>query len=279
MNIELLCKEDLIMRIYAISQQGWHKSVKHTVNMRNDGAVGNTLESLLGITENNLPIPNAQEWEIKAQRKDSTSLVTLKHVEPSPRACKVVTNILLPLHGWRHQLAGKKYPQDEMSFRQTIRASQFTDRGFTILVDREAKKLRLVFDHTRVKSDVPEIAGWLEEVKQRTGFAPLNPEPFWAFDDLEPLIAQKLRNCFYVIADSKIENEHEWFRFEELYLLSDFRFDAFLQAIETGDVLVDFDARTRHNHGTKFRLRKGAWPSLYANVQRIFAPDQPLQLP
>ncbi|GBC96204.1 hypothetical protein HRbin16_02006 [bacterium HR16] len=97
MSIELLSKEALIERIYAISQQGWHRSVKRTVNMRNDGAVGNTLESLLGITENNLPIPNAQEWEIKAQRKASTSLITLKHLEPSPRAYKVVIAMLLPL--------------------------------------------------------------------------------------------------------------------------------------------------------------------------------------
>lgn len=279
MSMELLSKEEIIQKIYAISQQGWHKSVKRTVDLRNDGAVGNTLGSLLGIAENNLPIPNAQEWEIKAQRKASTSLITLKHVEPSPRACKVVVTLLLPLYGWRHRLAGKKYPQDEKSFRQTIRASQFTDRGFTIEVDRRARRLRLVFDHTKVNTDVPEIAEWLEEVKQRTGLAPLNPEPFWAFDDLEPLIAQKLRNCFYVIADSRIENGQEWFRFEELYLLSGFRFDAFLKAIEDGDVLIDFDARTRHNHGTKFRLRQGAWPRLYANVQRVFAPDQPLRIP
>ncbi len=276
MSIELLSKEALIERIYAISRQGWHRSIKRTVNMRNDGAVGNTLESLLGITENNLPIPNAQEWEIKAQRKASTSLITLKHIEPSPQACKVVIAMLLPLYGWRHRLAGKKYPANEMSFRQTIRAFQFTERGFTVLVDREAKKLRLVFDHTHVRTATPEIAEWLQEVEQRTGLAPLNPEPFWAFDDLEPLIAQKLRNCFYVVADSKIEDGHEWFRFEDLYLLSGFHFEAFLRAIEAGDVLIDFDARTGHNHGTKFRLRQGAWRSLYTNVQRIFAPDQPL---
>ena len=30
------------------------------------GGVGNTLEDLLGIEENNLPIPNAAEWELKS---------------------------------------------------------------------------------------------------------------------------------------------------------------------------------------------------------------------
>ncbi|MDH4262220.1 MAG: MvaI/BcnI family restriction endonuclease [Spirochaetia bacterium] len=31
----------------------------------NHCGIGNTLEDLLGITENNLPIPNAAEWELK----------------------------------------------------------------------------------------------------------------------------------------------------------------------------------------------------------------------
>jgi hypothetical protein len=34
----------------------------------NIGGVGNTLEDLLGIEENNLPILNASEWELKCQR-------------------------------------------------------------------------------------------------------------------------------------------------------------------------------------------------------------------
>jgi hypothetical protein len=272
MTPEIISKEDLIAKIRLIAERGWHRSVKRTINTRNDGAVGNTLEALLGIRENNLPLPNAQEWEIKAQRKASTSLVTLKHVEPSPRACKIVTTVLLPVYGWRHPLAGKRYDEEEMSFRQTLRASQFTDRGFTIVVDRQARKIRVLFDPEKVNTAVPEIATWLEEVIARGG-GTLNPEPFWAFDDLGPLVAQKLRNCFYVLADSKIEHGHEWFQFKELYLLSGFSFERFLQAVETGDVLIDFDARTGHNHGTKFRLRPGAWPSLYTNVQCIFSLD------
>ena len=53
----------------------------------------NTLEDLLGIEENNLPIPNAAEWELKAQRKNTRSLTTLFHIEPSPRALKFVPEI------------------------------------------------------------------------------------------------------------------------------------------------------------------------------------------
>ncbi len=42
------------------------------------------LEDLLGIEENNLPIPNAAEWELKAQRANTSALTTLFHIEPQP---------------------------------------------------------------------------------------------------------------------------------------------------------------------------------------------------
>ena len=67
--------------------------------------MGNTLENLLGIVENNLPLPNAAEWELKAQRKNTNSLVTLFHCEPSPRDLKIVL-FLLKNFGWKHEKAG-----------------------------------------------------------------------------------------------------------------------------------------------------------------------------
>src|SRR3989338_9187613 len=75
----------------------------------NSGGIGNTLEDLLGIKENNLPMPNAAEWELKTQRINSSSLTTLFHIEPSPRAIGFVPQILLPKYGWPHKEAGKKY--------------------------------------------------------------------------------------------------------------------------------------------------------------------------
>lgn len=135
--MKLYTKEQLIAAIKDIFDQDWHKSVKKTRDTRNDGAVGNTLEVLLGIDENNLPIPNVQEWELKGQRLHTGSLVTLKHIEPSPTAARIVSNILLPFYGWKHKQAGKKYPKSEMSFRSTTGSKNFTNRGFRIVIDRK----------------------------------------------------------------------------------------------------------------------------------------------
>lgn len=67
-------KESLIAELVVICNFGWVESCRRPGN---DGAVGNTLEQLLGITENNLPLPNAAEWELKGQRRQTSSLVTL----------------------------------------------------------------------------------------------------------------------------------------------------------------------------------------------------------
>ena len=36
-----------------------------------------------------------------------------------------------------------------------------------------------------------------------------------------------------------------------------------IKNLEEGEILVDFEARTGHNHGTKFRMRQDALPMLY----------------
>jgi len=266
--MKLYTKKELIGIIKKVFDQGWHRSVKKTIDTRNDGAVGNTLEILLGIEENNLPIPNAQEWELKGQRKHTSSLITLKHIEPSPRAARIVPNILLPLYGWKHKQAGIRYPQTEMSFRSTTSATAFTNRGFRIIVDRQASKLRFVFKASEVDTNDPEINNWLRSVEERAGLGSIDPEPYWGFEDLRYAIGSKIRNCFYAVADRKVIDGHEYFLYESLFVLSGFSFENFLQCIENGDILIDFDARTGHNHGTKFRLKQGRWTSLFSSVTK-----------
>ena len=62
--VPIYTKEALTARLEAIAEMGWVPNVRPG----NHGGIGNTLEQLLGIKENNLPIPNAAEWELKAQR-------------------------------------------------------------------------------------------------------------------------------------------------------------------------------------------------------------------
>ena len=59
----LYTKAELIEELKKIRDRGWIKSVRPG----SAGGIGHTLEELLGIEENNLPIPNAAEWELKTR--------------------------------------------------------------------------------------------------------------------------------------------------------------------------------------------------------------------
>ncbi len=252
-------KDDLINELVKIRDKGWIL----TGRRNNDGGVGNTLEDLLGIQENNLPLPNAAEWELKAQKKFTTALVTLFHMEPSPRALKFVPSMFLPNFGWRHQEAGRKYADDEKSFRQTINTSNYSSRGFTVKVNWDEQKVLVDFDASKIDTKVH--AGWKANLCRE----PLSAQPYWGFDDLFHKLGTKLHNCFFVRAESKRIDRKLYFHYQDIFMLKALDKEKFIRAIHDGCAYIDFDARTGHNHGTKFRLRSASLIDLYAEVERF----------
>lgn len=266
-TLKTFSKEELIARFKEIYAQGWIENYRS----RNDGAVGNILEDLLGILENNLPIPNAAEWELKAQRANTASLVTLFRMEPSPRAVKIVPEVLLNKYGWLMEGAGKKYPENEMSFRSTINTQTFSDRGFKVSLNDKERKVEIAFNSTNIS---PKHSEWFDSVKKRTGReSGFEVTPYWGYDDLFHKAGTKLINCFYVQADEKKEfigrRRKSFFKYNYILKLSQFSEEHFIEAIRKGLIFVDFDARTHHNHGTKFRIQHKNIPLLYQQVEVI----------
>jgi hypothetical protein len=255
-------KESLIDELRKIRNMGWI----HNARPGNSGGVGNTLEDLLGIHENNLPIPNAAEWELKCQRATTTSHVTLFHMEPSPRAMRFVPQVFLPRYGWPSEGAGLDYPVSELSFRQTISALGPSDRGFRIVVSRAQSRVLVSFDPAYVDQ---RHEAWLRTVEQRVGLGEIDPQPYWGFDDLRNKAGTKLLNCFYVRAEVMKQGGEEFFRYSTIAVLKGFDLERLLCGLEEGYVYVDFDARTGHNHGTKFRLRQGKLPALYTEILEV----------
>ena len=187
-------------------------------------------------------------------------MLTLFHLEPSPRALHIVDYLLLN-YGWRHREAGIKYPDNEKSFRQTLCYMRPTMRGFFVDIDSKNERVTINFDSDKIGQDAEDWKNELIKMKYDKDYM-----PYWGFYDLYHKAGIKLGNCFYIIADVKQEKGEYFYRYSDMMQLSGFSLDKFLLNIRERNIFIDFDARTGHNHGTKFRIIQNAIPSLYENV-------------
>ena len=258
-------KEQMIQELDAIQRRGWIPSNRS----RNSGGIGNTIDALLGLPENNQPIADPAQWEIKSHRVNSASLLTLLQFEPEPRAARLVPRLLLPGYGWPHQ---QPRQDGELSFRQTLNALQPTDRGFGIEVDAASAQIRVYFDAESVS---PHHRGWLQSVERRVGIGALNPQPHWLMQSLASRLSAKMLNTLYIEAHTRKVNGQEFFAIGRVMVLRGFDMDGFVNAVRQGNAQVDFNARTGHNHGTKFRVRQNIVPQLYRYVETPIGPLGP----
>ena len=153
-----------------------------------------------------------------------------------------------------------------MSFRQTIHGLSRSDRGFKVIIDRKTKKILISFDSKSVDA---KHKSWIHSVENKIGLDELSPQPYWGFDDLFHKAGTKLLSCFYLQAETKITQRKTYFCYNDITILQGFSIEKFIEALENGQLLIDFDSRTGHNHGTKFRLRQNALPLLYSKVTKI----------
>lgn len=261
-------KQGLIDRFEEIKDMGWISEGRQG----NQGSAGNTLEDLLGIVENNLPVPNAAEWELKTHKLNSSALLTLLHSEPSPNALRLVPNYLLPNFGWPHKEAGKKYSLGEKSFRQTLNSTGFTDRGFKIDIDNNEEKIKLTFNPEKIKEKQEAYRRLLEsrfnmpiqdiKISKET-------QPYWGFNDLFHKMGVKLTNSFFVEYKERKTDHGKEFSYEKVIMLQHFKIENFLYLLNNDLAYVDFDARTGHNHGTKFRIRSNHMIDLYEKATPV----------
>lgn len=248
----------LYLKLKQIQSKGWIKNRRPG----NSGGIGNTLEDLLHIPENNLPLPDFGKWELKTQRKKTTSLLTLFHLEPNPKKSFIVSRVLLPKYGWPHQKAGIIYPITERSFRQTISTNSYSDRGFRVNIDWNKQIIFITFNYSAINNS---HSLWRDYVAKTTGINDILPTPYWNFKDIENKLNTKLNNLMYIKASTKKINNEDYFKYEQIEIYIQPSLNKFLSLLSKGAIFVDFDARTGHNHGTKFRIKPDKKIDLYEN--------------
>lgn len=259
--------EDLKTRMHALMGK-WHKGTR----AGNDGDPGNTLEDLLGVSENNLKLPDFGDIELKTQKYEGGGLITLFHKEPTPIGGKAVTPSVIRSLGWRHKEAGSKYPATELRFTSTTYGSYYTVRGLSLRCDDE--QICILFDPAQVKltgkdktyeySGFATYKDWLDGIgaRQQEHYSKIFPIPF-RLSEVQQWFKDKLNHTLLVLRETKLENGQLYYRYKEAYLMKDIKPEAIVELINSGGLCIEFDTRSGHNHGLKFRIKRKSLHKLF----------------
>ncbi|MFH0732050.1 MAG: MvaI/BcnI family restriction endonuclease [Candidatus Omnitrophota bacterium] len=221
-----------------IADKGYVESLRSS-----DTGIGYTLETYLGLKENNIPLPDLDGGvELKAFRKDSPSLLTLFTCEPQPEGGQRDRS-LLERFGYK-----KRDNLRQKELYCTINSSTFNPQSLKL----EVEKGRI-----KVTSDKEDI------------------DIYWVAEQLKERFLQKIPKLIVVKADARMkDNGREEFCFNEAYFLKGFSFESFKNMIAKDIITVDFRMHLRENgtvrnHGTAFRVRKSKLEKCFQELRRL----------
>ncbi len=227
----------LINKIKKIYKEGWIKTLR-----KGDTGVGYTFETKLGIKANSKKKPDFRGIEIKAFRKRSSgSLVTLFSQVPNWKGSNTDRNKILNEYGY-------KDTNDRFNLYCSVYASKPNSLNWKLKVDREEKKIKLLNNNTQVT--------------------------FWDFTKIEERIINKHNETFFVYADTKKENDNEYFYFNQILFAKKASLENFLILIEEDKVCHDFVMHRKksgatRDHGFLWRIKNVTIPQLFQQQETI----------
>lgn len=214
-----------------IKGEGWVPSAR-----KGPTGIGQTLEQLLGLKEDNIAFPDLGKVELKAHRIGASSLITLFTF--NRRVWK-----MKPLE------AIHKYGTPDMHGRM----------GLYFTMSRTPNSTDLFLHIDKENISVRHVSG--EIIAE------------WNLALLADRFMQKLPKLIFVSAFSEMRGDREWFKFERARLLSGTSAEIIRNQILEGNILVDLrlhdEGTSARNHGTGFRAREEKLLALFKNVRDL----------
>ncbi len=198
--------------------------------------IGYTLETMIGMPENNIALPDMHEVELKAHRTGSGSLITLFTF--NNKVWK-----LPPLE------AIKRYG----SLDQNGRVGLY----YTMSLKPNSAGLFLYIDEGKIS--VRHISGEIVAV--------------WEIEKLTERFEQKLPAILFVSAFTEERAGVEYFHYYRAQLMNGTNPKILADQFKNENILIDLrlhDKGTRaRNHGTGFRVSEGKLPLLFERIEEI----------
>lgn len=205
-------------KLKKISSKGFIPSKR-----KGNTGVGYTLETLLGLKENNVRLPDLGRIELKSKRRHATSFVTMFTFNRG--VWKLPQSSIIKRYGYRDKTRRKA-----LKCTVTVRTNP---QGLRLTTTKQALQLR-----------------------DRNGKIIAS----WNADALMEYFAQKLPSLILVIANTRrAKNGREQFHYTKAYLLRNPSKQGLLKLIKQGHVVVDLRMHLKsngqvRNRGTAFRV-------------------------
>lgn len=209
---------------------------------KSDTGIGKTFEDLIKIKENNFKTADYMSLiEIKSQREYTGSYITL--FTKSPTFPKGANAILKNSYG---------YP-DEMHPNINVLHTSIFYQDFNKCKNKFGFKLD--FNEKNI----------ILKIKLLSTNQIVSENISWNYEKIKSIINKKNSFIAVIFADTKKENNKEYFHFTKCNLLTGFNFEKFITAIKNNDIMFDIrigayksgkNIGKLHDHGSGFRIHK-----------------------
>ena len=211
-----------------LSKKGWIKSLR-----KHNTGIGKTLESYLNLKENNIALPDFGKLELKSQRLESASLITLFTKKPDD----VLNSKILNRFGYPRKKDGLYV------LHQTITSGRSNKQGFR-----------------------------LKNIKQKLSILKKGKYIFsYDKDKLRKLFDRKVgKGVIIALATSQKDGKgKERFHYKEAYILKAGNFNKFLENLFYDIRIGRYPDGRPHDHGSAFRVKKTALPNIFKVYRRL----------
>ena len=229
--------KEVTTKLQEIKNKGFIQSLR-----KGSTGIGYTFETLFGVQENNIPIPDiGGRVEIKTIRRDSQSLITLFTFNRG--VWHIKQKVLIQKYGYIDE-------KGRYALKNTVYYGRPIPQGIFLDVDENKNTIHLVDSKNK-----EILATWDVYVIVGT-------------------FMTKLSRLLIIIADRKVEQGEEYFHYNEAYLLTDPSPRNFLKAFKNSLIGIDIRMHLKEsgavrNRGTAFRIKEKDLMELYKHKRRL----------
>lgn len=204
--------------------------------------IGHLIENELGLDETNIAIPDiGGRVEVKATRRNVNSLITLFTFNRG--VWRIKQKELILKYGYVDE-------KGRQALYNIVNKQTPNTQGFYLLTDPQ--KHLIILKNINNELNIAEWSSYVIAGKFMT----------------------KLDRLLLIIADNKIENNIEYFHFNEAYLLENPTPEKFIESFDRNELMIDLRMHIKEsggvrNHGTGFRISEKNLINLYSSKRRL----------